>query len=154
MAEINFDAIRKRAEKSAIPFVEMSGIRLEVAEERHCRMVMPLTEMHINHVGVAYAGSLYVLAEVFSAYMIMCTYGHDTYVPIQSKNEIEFIKPCREDMVIDMKLTQEEADEIIAPVLARGKGRITLKIPIQNASGEVCAIMTAVVYLLPKGGTL
>lgn len=154
MSKIDFDAIRKRAENSAIPYVRESGLRLEIAEERHCRMVMPLSEKHINHVGVAYAGSLFVLGEVFTAYLLSCTYGHDTWVPIAAKDEIEFIKPCREDMVVDVTLTQEEADALIAPVLERGKGRVTLRYPIQSASGEVVANMTAVVYLLPKGGTL
>ena len=154
MSNIDFDAIRKRAENIVIPYVRESGLRLEIAEERHCRMVMPLSEKHINHVGVAYAGSLFVLGEVFTAYLLACTYGSDTYVPIAAKDEIEFIKPCREDMVVDVTLTQEEADALIAPILERGKGRITLRYPIQTASGEVVANMTAVVYLLPKGGTL
>jgi hypothetical protein len=75
-------------------------------------------------------------------------------VPIAAKDEIEFVKPCREDMVVDVSLTQEEADALIAPVRERGKGRVTLRYPIRSASGEVVANMTAVVYLLPKGGTL
>ena len=154
MSVIDFEAIRQKANSSSIPYVKMSGLRLEIAEERHCRMVMPLTEDHINHVGVAYAGSLFVLGEVFTAYLLYCTYGMDTYVPIAAKDEIEFVKPCREDMVVDVTLTQEEADALIAPVLERGKGRVTLKYPIQSISGEVVANMTAVVYLLPKGGTL
>jgi acyl-coenzyme A thioesterase PaaI-like protein len=153
MTNIDFEAIKERAKKSSIPYVGMSGLRLEIAEERHCRMVMPLTETHVNHVGVAYAGSLFVLGEVFTAYILSCTYG-DAWVPIAAKDEIEFVKPCREDMVVDFSLTQEEADEMIKPVLERGKGRITLKYPIQSAGGEVVANMTAVVYLLPKGGTL
>jgi acyl-coenzyme A thioesterase PaaI-like protein len=132
----------------------MSGLRLEIAEERHCRMVMPLTETHINHVGVAYAGSLFVLGEVFAAYLLACTYGDDKYVPIAARAEIEYLKPCREDMVVDVALTQEEADAFMAPILERGRGRITLHYPIQSAGGEVVARMTAVVYLLPKGAAL
>lgn len=154
MENTDFEAIKKRGNDSSIPYIKMSGIQLEIAEERHCRMVMPLTRDHINHVGVAYAGSLFVLAEVFTAYLLACTYGDGVWVPIQAKDEIEFVKPCREDMVIDVSLTKEEADAMIAPILERGKGRVTLRYPIQSASGEVVANMTAVVYLLPKGGTL
>ena len=154
MTATDFEAIKKRGNDSSIPFIKMSGIRLEIAEERRCRMVMPLTKDHINHVGVAYAGSMFVLGEVFTAYILACTYGDGTWVPIAAKDEIEFVKPCREDMVIDYSMTQEEADALIAPVLERGKGRVTLKYPIQTASGEVVANVTAVVYLLPKGGTL
>lgn len=154
MSNIDFDLIKKRAENMSIPYVKMSGLRCEIAEERHCRMVMPLTRDHINHVGVAYAGSLFVLGEVFTAFILSCTYGDEKFIPIAAKDEIEFIKPCREDMVVDYSMTQEEADALIAPVLERGKGRVTLKYPIQSIGGDIVANMTAVVYLLPRGESL
>lgn len=144
-----FQIIKDMANNSPIQYIKMSGLRCEIAEERHCRMVMPFNETHINHVGIAYAGSEFVLAETYTAIILECTYGHGKYIPIAAKDEIEFVKPCTTDMIIDYSLTQEEADAMIAPIKERGKGRVVLKYPIQNTKGEVVANMTATVYLIP-----
>lgn len=154
MSEININAIKKLVENMPIPYAKMSGMYLDAIEERHARMVLPLGELHKNHVGTAYAGSMFVLAEVYTAVLIYAAYGMDKYIPIASKAEIEYVKPTKADLVIDVALSEEEAAEMIRPIEERGRGRVTLNLPVRDVDGNDVAKVTAVVYLLPATETL
>ena len=123
MANIDLEGIRKLVENMPIPYAKMSGMYLDTLEERHAKVVMPLDDLHKNHVGVAYAGSMFVLAEVYTAIIIYATYGMDKYIPIAAKDEITYIKPTKKDLVIDMSISEEKAAEMIKPIEERGRGR-------------------------------
>lgn len=150
--QIDFADIRARFENPKIKWVAMSGIYPEIMEERHSRLVMPLGDLHVNHVGTAYAGSIFVLAEMSIAAIIYCTYGTDKYVPIVSRFEIDYMKPATKDIVVDVRLTEEEAAEKIRPIEEKGKGRMTLILPVTDMDGVEVARGTATAYLLPVGG--
>ncbi len=154
MANIDFEGIRKLVENMPIPYAKMSGMYLDTIEERHAKLVLPLDDLHKNHVGTAYAGSMFVMAEVYTAIIIYATYGMDKYIPIAAKDEITYLKPTKNDLVIDMTLTEEQAEAMIKPVEERGRGRIVLEIPIQDTAGEAIATVTATVYLLPATESL
>jgi len=149
--KIDFDMIRSKIENIAIKYVAQSGVYLDLVEERHARLVMPVNDLHLNHVGIVYAGSMFVIAELMTAVLLYCTYGTDKYVPIAVKDEIEFLKPTKKDLVVDVSLTEEEAAEMIKPVEERGKGRITMVLPVTDIDGLDVARMTATVYLMPAG---
>ncbi len=146
---INLEEIKKRYANNKIKLLRESGMYLEVAEERHVRLVMPLGDLHINHIGTAYAGSIYMIGEAITAAIIYSNYGTDSYVPIISKSEIEFLKPASKDLVVDFPMTEEEAATLIAPVEERGKGRVNLSYFITDIEGTEIAKITHVVYLMP-----
>lgn len=152
--KIDFNDIRSRYENIKIKWVAQSGLRLEVAEERHVRLVLPLGDLHINHVGIAYAGSMFMLAEMSTAAIIYCTYGTEKYIPIASKAEIEYLKPTKKGLIVDVALSEEEAVEKIKPIEERGKGKITLELPVTDTDGTLVAKVTALVYLMPAGGSI
>ncbi len=149
---IDYKKIKAKFQNPKIKWVAMSGIYPEIIEERHSRLVMPLGDLHVNHVGTAYAGSIFVLAEMSIAAIIYCTYGTDKYVPIVSRFEIDYIKPATKDIVVDVRLTVEEAAEKIKPIEERGKGRMTLILPVTDIDGNEIARGIATAYLLPAGG--
>jgi acyl-coenzyme A thioesterase PaaI-like protein len=148
---INLEEIRRRYQNNVIEFVRLSGVYLDLVEERHVRLVLPLGAMHLNHVGIAYAGSIYLLGEVSSAAILYSNYGTDTYIPIASKSELEFLKPATKDLVVDFSMDETEAARLIEPIEARGgKGRLTLIYPIRDVDGVEVAKMTSVLYLAPR----
>lgn len=149
---IDFADIKVRFENLKIKWVAMSGIYPDIIEERHARLVMPLKDLHVNHVGTAYAGSIFVLAEMSIAAIIYCTYGTDKYIPIVSRFEIDYLQPATKDLVVDIRMSPEEAAEKIKPIEERGKGRMTLILPVTDSDGAEIARGTATVYLLPAGG--
>lgn len=154
MEEKNLEAIRNLVENLPIPYAKMSGMYLDEVAERHAKLVLPLDDLHKNHVGTAYAGSIFVLAEIYTGVIIYATYGMEKYIPIASKIEIEYVKPTRKDLVIDVTLSEEEAAEMIRPVEERGRGRVTLHIPVKDIDEITIAEVTAVVYLLPVNESL
>lgn len=149
---IDFADVKRRFENLKIKWVAMSGIYPDLMEERHSRIIMPLKDLHINHVGTAYAGSIFVLAEISVPAIIYCTYGVGKWLPIISRVEIDYIKPSTKDLIADVKMTADEAAEKIKPIEERGKGRMTLLIPITNTDGEDIARATVIAYLMPAGG--
>ena len=145
------DIVRGKFENLSIKYLAMSGVYLDLIEERHVRLVMPLGEIHINHVGTAYAGSIFILAEVASSAFMMSIFGAEKYIPIASKAEIEYLKPTKKDLVADLSISEQEAEELIKPIEERGKGRVPLTIPISDKDGEIIANAKVVLYLLPAG---
>ena len=147
--DINFSIIWDKFKNLKIKWAAMSGIYADILEERHVRMILPLSDLHTNHVGIAYAGSMFMLAEISTAAIILCTYGTDKWVPIVSRIEMDFTRPTKKDLVVDMRLTEEEAAEKIKAIEERGKGKISLIIPVSDIDGIEVARMNAIMYLMP-----
>ena len=77
-----FAGLAKNVSDGPTPFVNMAQLQAEAVEERHVRLRLPVAERHLNHVGIAYAGSEFVLAEIAGGTLFMATYGTDEFVPI------------------------------------------------------------------------
>ena len=114
---------------------------------RCVRYRLPLTSMHVNHIGIMYAGSFFVFGEATGASLIKCTYG-TAYVPIIKSVSIDYLKPATSDLVIDIAMTEEEAKERIAYIEEHGKGQYPMTIPIMTADGVHTANVNIVYYLM------
>ena len=113
------------------------------------RLLLPIDEIHRNHVGIAYAGSEFVLAEIAGGTLFMATYGTDEYVPILKGVDIKFLQPGTKDLVVDIALTEEEADEKLAEVKERGRGNYFLDIMVKDVEGAEVALFKFNYYALP-----
>lgn len=139
-------------EDTKIPYLNVANIIPEIIEKRHVRFVMPVKEMHMNHVNIVYAGSFFVLAESAGASLIFSAYAEDTngYTPIISNVSIDYLKPATTDLVVDMTISEEEAKEKIAKIDERGKGRYPLDVPVHDMEGNHCATAHITYYLYKK----
>ena len=142
-----FEAAKQSVTHGKINYLNVAGIIPEVAEERHVRYRLPLTSMHVNHVGIMYAGSFFVFAESTGASLIKCTYG-TAYVPIIKSVSVDYLKPATTDLVIDISMTEEESKERIAYVEEHGKGQYPMTVPIMTADGVHTANVNIVFYLM------
>ena len=139
MAEMNaafFEEAKYNLQHGKINFLNVAGLIPEVAE-------------HLNHVNIVYAGSYFVLAESSGATLIKCTYA-GKYVPIIKSVNIDYRKPTKRDLIVDISMTEEEAKERIAYVEEHGKGQYPLDVPVMDADGVHCADVHIVFYLMPK----
>ena len=127
----------------------MAGIIPEIAEERHVRPRLPANTMHMNHVGIVYAGSYFIVGEATGATLIKCTYG-GIYTPIIKDVKIDYLKPTAKDLIIDISMTEEEAKERIAYVEEHGKGRYPMTIPVMDEDGNHVATLDITYYLMKK----
>ena len=131
-----------------IPYLNAAGVIPEIIEKGHVRFVLPVKDRHMNHVGIVYAGSLFVFAESAGASLIFAAYAEKkNYTPIISNVSIDYLKPAKTDLIIDMTMTAEEAAEKIAPIDERGKGRYPLDVPVYDAEGTHVATAHITYYL-------
>ena len=142
-----FENVKANLSHGKIEYLNIAGVTPEVAELRHFASRLPLQQIHMNHVGIVYAGSYFVFAESSGASLLKCTYG-SAYVPIIKSVNIDYKKPCTGDLVIDISMTEEEAEERIAYVKEHGKGQYPMDIEIKDNEGNVCAIAHIVFYLM------
>ncbi|MDR0434059.1 MAG: PaaI family thioesterase [Gracilibacteraceae bacterium] len=134
-----FEKRKKDFVNGPIEYLNLAGIIPEIIEERHVRFVLPLSKIHLNHVGIAYAGSMFVFAEATGANLFVAVYGQDKFAPIIKGVEVKYLKPCKTDMIIDLTISEEEAAAKIKPIEERGRGDYFLDVPIQNTDGEIVA---------------
>lgn len=144
-----FEELANNVNNGPTPYINLAQLQPEIVEERHVRLRLPVTELHKNHVGIAYAGSEFVLAEIAGGTLFMATYGTDTYVPILKSVESKFLKPGTKDLVVELSLTEEEAAEKIKGVEERGRGDYFLDVPVYDSDGEQVALMNFNYYALP-----
>lgn len=149
MDENFFKELAKNVNDGPTPYINLAQMKAEIVEERHVRLLLPLTELHRNHVGIAYAGSEFVLAEIAGGTLFMATYGTDEFVPILKSVESKYLKPGTKDLVVELSLTEDEAAEKIAPVREHGRGDYFLDVPVFDVDGEQVALMSFNYYALP-----
>ncbi len=137
MIDEKYADLVKRAKKT-VPWGEHSGLEFIDAEDRHVRLKMP-KELHSNHVGIAWAGTLFSIMEIAAAALVAFTYPDTGWVPINRSMSVDFKKPVLTDIYCDLSISEEDAAEKIKPVEERGKGDWIVDITAQDENGEICA---------------
>ena len=140
------DAALRTLLEETIPWVKDSGLRAEVLEERHVVLRLP-KDRHLNHVGIVYAGSLFMLMEMAGAALFGCTYPLGTYVPINKEMRIQFLQMGFTDVLCDLSISEEKAAEMILPIDEKGKGPWVLEMECRDTEGNVLATSVCHYYI-------
>ncbi|WP_101721435.1 PaaI family thioesterase [Eggerthella timonensis] len=135
-------------------YSNLAGIEPEVIEDRHIRLRMPLSFIHVNHVGVAYAGSLFVLAEVSAGALFTQVFGTGKFVPIIQSASIKYVAPGKSAMIVDVEVPEEEAAAKVKMIEERGRGRVPFNLTITDEDGTVLSEAEFVTYALPANANL
>jgi len=136
----------KPAVEETVPWVKTSGLTAEILEERHVVLRLP-KEGHLNHVGIVYAGSLFMLMEIAGATLFGCTYDFGKYIPVNKEMQIKFVKMGITDIVCDLTISKEKAAEMIQPIDERGKGEWILEMDCRDTEGNVVATSVCHYYI-------
>jgi acyl-coenzyme A thioesterase PaaI-like protein len=145
---MNMDEL-KSALTDTIPWVKSSGLKVDIFEKGHILLSVPVNPQHINHVGIVYAGTYFMLMEVAGAALFLATYGVESYIPINKAMNIRFLKPSSTDISCELSLPQETADEMIAPIMEKGKGDWILDMATADSSGKTVSESTCTYYIIP-----
>lgn len=145
----SLEQLNDRAVK-AIPFVERSGLRLDVAEPGRIRMTMP-AEPNINHIGTMYAGALFTLAEVPGGAMWMTTFDTARFYPIIKGMEIRFTRFARGDISVEVRISAEEVERIQAECETVGKSDFSWDCELTDEEGTVVCVATSHYQLRAHG---
>ena len=149
MDGVFFERAKDSLTHSRINYMNMAGIIPVIVEERHIATRLPANYMHMNHVGIVYAGSFFVFAEATGATLIKCTYA-GKFTPIIKSVSIDYVRPATEDICIDLTMSEEDAESRIAYIEEPGRPQYPIDIPIKTASGFLCANVHIVFYLIKK----
>ncbi len=144
-----FEGVKQSITNGKIAYLNQAGLQVERMERRHVVNRLPVEPSHMNHVGIVYAGSYFMLAEATGASLIKCTYG-SKYVAIIKNAALDYLRPAKTDLVVDIAMTEEEAKLRIAYVEEHGKGQYPLDIPVRDADGALCANVHITYYLMPS----
>jgi acyl-coenzyme A thioesterase PaaI-like protein len=139
----------KAALTDTIPWVKLSGLKVDIFEKGHVRLTVPVNPLHINHVGIVYAGTYFMLMEVAGAALFLASYGVDRFIPINKAMGIRFLKPASTDIYCELNLTKEKADEMLAPIIERGKGDWILDMKTVDEAGKIVAESTCTYHIIP-----
>jgi acyl-coenzyme A thioesterase PaaI-like protein len=139
----------KTALTDTIPWVKQSGLKVEIFEKGHIRLSVPVNPIHMNHVGIVYAGTYFMLMEVAGAALFLATYGVESYIPINKAMNIRFLRPSSTDISCELFLSQKKADEMIAPIMEKGKGDWILDMTTVDGNGKTVSESTCTYYIIP-----
>ena len=132
-----------------IPWVKDSGLRVDVFEVGHVKLSVPVAR-HLNHVGIVYAGTHFMLMEVAGAALFMATYGIERFVPVNKGMSIRFVKPGLTEISCELFLSPDEAEARLAPVIERGKGDWILDMSVTDTNGTVVSTSTCNYFIIPR----
>jgi acyl-coenzyme A thioesterase PaaI-like protein len=132
--------------EGTIPWVKDSGLSTEVLEERHVVLRLP-KDRHLNHVGIVYAGSLFMLMEIAGAALFACTYPLGKYIPINKGMDIRFLNMGVTDILCELSISEEKAKAMIGPIDEKGKGEWVLEMDCRDTEGKIIATSVCHYYV-------
>lgn len=136
--------------EGATPWVSQSGLTAEVLEPRHVLLRLP-GERHLNQVGHVYSGALFTLMEMAGAALLACSYPFGKYIPINKGMEIQFLSPAVTDVLCELSLSEEEANEMRRPIDEKGKGEWVLGMDCRDTEGALIAKAVCTYYVKKLG---
>lgn len=139
----------KTAITDTIPWVKMSGLEVDIFEEGHVKLSVPAVN-HMNHVGIVYAGTHFMLMEVAGAALFLATYGIDKFLPINKGMNIRFLKPATTDISCVLTLDKDEARKKMKPIEEKGRGEWILDMAVADVQGTIVSSSTCTYYLIPS----
>ena len=142
MSDYNLDPPRRLTD---FPFVERSGMELLHLERGRAVLRLPL-EPNVNHVGWAYAGALFTLAEIPGGVLFGSAFDVTRFYPIVGELGIRFVAPAKTATLVDARMGDEEIARITAELEDEGKSKYVLEQTLTDDAGTVVATTSATYF--------
>ena len=136
---------------TSIEAIKRTGIKVIALKEGYAKMVMPL-EGNVNHVGMMYAGSLFIIGEFTGGIIYGASFDVDKFYPIVKEVTIRFKRPALTDVTLEVSMSREEAQRIQDEASEKGKCDFVLNLEIKDANDVVVALVdgTWQIRTIPK----
>lgn len=122
-----------------IPIAAAMGIEvLQPPGPRTAAVRLPLAPNR-NHVGTAYAGSLFTAAELLGGLVALSDLAVPGTVPLLRGMDIEYLAPATGDVVARVGLGADEVQRITAEATASGRSNFDLRAVVVLADGTEVA---------------
>lgn len=137
--------------QKAINIIDKMGIRIEEFSQGHVKVRLPL-EPNLNHVKIAYAGSLFSLADYMGGVLFFATFNHKKYYPILKEASIKYKRPGTTDITIEASIPAEQAAAIQKTADETGKCDFPLELELKDTQGTVCAVVNGLFQMRKTEG--
>jgi thioesterase domain-containing protein len=135
--ELSAELIKELVE-TKVAFVERMKLKALELEPCRAKLAAPL-EGNENHVGGMYAGALFTLAEMPGGALFLTTFDVEKYYPVVKEMTIQYRRPARTDCVVEVSISESEAQRIRDEAEKNGKAEFALECDIKDQHGEVVA---------------
>lgn len=126
--------------EKAVPLIEKTGVRIVELRDRYAKIVMPF-EPNINHIGIMYGGSLFILAEFSGGVIYYVSFDSTKFFPIVKEVSIRYRRPATTDVTLEVSLDPDDVEAIRKAAQSEGKKDWTMDLELKDACGEVCSIV-------------
>ncbi|TIH10045.1 YiiD C-terminal domain-containing protein [Pseudomonas leptonychotis] len=129
-------ALVRQLTEEQIAFVKRSGLKAEVLEIGHVRLLMPIADNQ-NHIGSMYAGALFTLAEIPGGALFLTSFDAQRFYPIIKEMNLRFRRPATGDIRVEARLGAEQIQRLQKQATEEGKAEYVLELQLTDDSGEV-----------------
>jgi hypothetical protein len=100
-----------------------------------------------------YAGSLFTVGELAGGAIHTVSVDFSRLFPIVKEVSIRYRRPAMTDVTVEVAMSEEEASRLQAEALEKGKADFALDLELQDANGEVVAIVAGIWQsrVIPEG---
>lgn len=130
-----------------VPVAQFLGLTVEHVEPGHARLRMPFARPVENHLGIAYAGAIFALAEITGGVVMLSAFDTSEVTVLIRRLEIDFVRPSRRDLFCDVRLSEDHIADARATVAAQGAADISVPIDITDSRERLIARVQADYYL-------
>lgn len=131
---------------ASVPILQAMGVRLVEVGPGRAVAELPAGP-NVNHFGVAYAGSLFSVAEMLGGVLSLATFDLDPeaggelagFVPLVKESTIRFRRPALGVVRAAAGLSDDEVARVRSDALETGKGEFVLEATLTDEQGEVVA---------------
>jgi len=134
--------------RSTVPTLERMNCKIIEESVNRCVVEMPL-QGNDNHVGTAYAGALFALAEFPFGWMFIKRFGGmEKLYPIVGEMNIRYLAPAMTDVRLTVEVSDERWQQIETETLEKGKYKIILPLELKDTNGTVVAKTEATYFAI------
>jgi acyl-coenzyme A thioesterase PaaI-like protein len=130
--------LAKTALEQGITFVRNAGLQVVELRPGYVKCLMPFRN-NGNHIGSMYAGALFTVAEIPGGALFLSSFDTSKYFPIVKALNIDFQKPAKSDVTVEISMTTEQIAGIQAEADSNGKAEFVLKGELKDSAGVVVA---------------
>src|SRR5262249_5318056 len=130
--------LAQNALEQGITFVRNARLQVVELKPGYVKCLMPFRN-NGNHICSIDSGALFTVAEIPGGALFLSSFDTSKYFPIVKALNMDFLKPAKSDVTVEISMTTEQIAGIQAEADSNGKAEFVLKGELKDSAGVVVA---------------